>query len=116
MAGPEPLTFAELLRASADAVGGRLALVPVPLAPVIAATRGYERISRSPRIRVEQWQRLAEDKAFPIDAAARDLDYAPRPFADGHPRGSRRARPDPAPADPGPSPVTSQPPHAEKPC
>jgi uncharacterized protein YbjT (DUF2867 family) len=83
VAGPEPLTFADLLRQSAAAVGGRLALVPVPLAPVIAATRGYQRISRSPRIRVEQWQRLAEDKAFAIDAAARDLDYAPRSFADG---------------------------------
>ena len=83
VAGPEPLTFAELLRASAAAVGCRVRLVPVPLAPVIALTRGYERVSRRPRIRVEQWQRLAEDKAFPIDAAARDLDYAPRPFAEG---------------------------------
>jgi uncharacterized protein YbjT (DUF2867 family) len=83
VAGPEPLTFAEVLRASAAAVGGRVHLVPVPLAPVIALTRGYERASRRPRIRVEQWQRLTEDKAFPIDAATRDLDYAPRPFTEG---------------------------------
>jgi nucleoside-diphosphate-sugar epimerase len=83
VAGPEPLTFAAVLRASAAAVGGRVHLVPVPLVPVIALTRGYERMSRRPRIRVEQWQRLAEDKAFPIEAAARDLDYAPRPFAEG---------------------------------
>jgi nucleoside-diphosphate-sugar epimerase len=83
MAGPEPLTFAELLRASAAAVGCRVRLVPVPLAPVIALTLGYERVSRRPRIRAEQWQRLAEDKAFPIDAAARDLGYAPRSFAQG---------------------------------
>jgi nucleoside-diphosphate-sugar epimerase len=83
VAGPEPLTFAEVLRASAAAVGGRVHLVSVPLAPVIAVTRGYERVSRRPRIHVEQWQRLAEDKAFPIAAAARDLDYAPRPFAEG---------------------------------
>jgi nucleoside-diphosphate-sugar epimerase len=83
VAGPEPLAFADVLRASADAVASRIALVPIPLAPVIAATRAYERISRSPRIRVEQWQRLAEDKSFPIDAAARDLDYTPRAFSDG---------------------------------
>jgi nucleoside-diphosphate-sugar epimerase len=83
VAGPEPLAFAELLRASASAVGCRVRLVPVPLAPVIALTRGYERLSRRPRIRAEQWQRLAEDKAFPIDAAARDLGYAPRSFAEG---------------------------------
>ena len=83
VAGPEPLTFAEVLRKSAAAVAARVHLVSVPLAPVIALTRGYERLSRRPRIRVEQWQRLAEDKAFPIDAAALDLDYAPRPFAEG---------------------------------
>jgi nucleoside-diphosphate-sugar epimerase len=83
VAGPEPLTFADVLRAAAAAVGGRAHVVPVPLAPVIAVTRGYERLSRRPRVRAEQWQRLAEDKAFPIEAAARDLGYAPRSFADG---------------------------------
>jgi nucleoside-diphosphate-sugar epimerase len=83
VAGPAPLMFADVLRASAAAVGGRVHLVNVPLAPVIALTRSYERMSRRPRIRVEQWQRLAEDKAFPIDAAALDLGYAPRPFAEG---------------------------------
>ena len=50
---------------------------------MIALTRCYERLSRRPRIRAEQWQRLAEDKAFPIEAAARDLDYAPRSFTAG---------------------------------
>jgi nucleoside-diphosphate-sugar epimerase len=83
VAGPEPLMFAQLLRESAAAVGARVQLLPVPLAPVIALTRCYERISRRPRVRAEQWQRLAEDKAFPIEAAARDLAYAPRPFAEG---------------------------------
>jgi uncharacterized protein YbjT (DUF2867 family) len=83
VAGPEPLTFADLLRVAAAAVGCRVKLVPVPLAPVIALTRGYERVSRKPRIRAEQWERLAEDKAFPIDAAARDLAHAPRSFAAG---------------------------------
>jgi uncharacterized protein YbjT (DUF2867 family) len=83
VAGPEPLTFADLLRAAAAAAGCRVRLVPVPLAPVIALTRGYERVSRRPRIRAEQWERLAEDKAFPIDAAARDLAYAPRTFGAG---------------------------------
>jgi uncharacterized protein YbjT (DUF2867 family) len=81
--GPDPLTFAELLAAAAAAVGCRIGLVPLPLAPAIALTRGYERISARPRIRAEQWQRLAEDKAFQVQAAARDLGYAPRSFAVG---------------------------------
>ena len=83
IAGPEAVTFAELLRASAAAVGCRARLLPVPLAPVIALTRCYERLSSRPKIRAEQWQRLAEDKAFPIDDARRDLEFAPRPLAEG---------------------------------
>lgn len=83
VAGPEPVALRDLLRAAADAVGCRARFVPVPLAPLIAATRCYERCSGRPRVRAEQWQRLAEDKAFPIGAAVRDLGYAPRPFGDG---------------------------------
>jgi uncharacterized protein YbjT (DUF2867 family) len=83
VAGPEPITFAELLRESARATGGRIRFLSVPLAPTIAFVRGYERVSRHPRIRAEQLQRLAEDKAFNIDAATRDLDFAPRSFRDG---------------------------------
>ena len=83
VAGPEPLTFAELLRTAARAVASRTRFVPVPLPPVVATARGYELLSRNPRIRVEQLLRLAEDKAFAIDAAARDLGYAPRSFAEG---------------------------------
>ena len=83
VAGPEPLPFAELLRTCARAVGSRTRLVPIPLAPLVTLVRGYERVSRNPRIRAEQLLRLTEDKAFPIDAAIHDLGYAPRSFADG---------------------------------
>jgi uncharacterized protein YbjT (DUF2867 family) len=83
VAGPEPLTFTELLTISASAVASRTRFVPVPLLPVIAAARGYELLTGSPRLRTEQVRRLAEDKVFAIDDAVRDLDYAPRSFADG---------------------------------
>jgi uncharacterized protein YbjT (DUF2867 family) len=83
VAGPEPLSFTELLRVCARAVGSRARFVPVPLAPLVAAARCYEAVSARPRIRAEQVQRLAEDKAFAIDDAVRDLGYAPRSFADG---------------------------------
>ena len=55
----------------------------MPLSPLVAAVRGYEMLATRPRIRAEQLQRLAEDKAFSIDDAVRDLGYAPRPFAEG---------------------------------
>ena len=83
VAGPAPLTFAELLRLCAAAVASTTRFVPVPLAPAVAVIRGYERVSRRPRIRAEQLLRLAEDKAFSISSAIRDLGYAPRTFADG---------------------------------
>jgi uncharacterized protein YbjT (DUF2867 family) len=83
VAGPEPLPFAELLNSCAHAVGSRTRLVPVPLTPLVTLARGYELLSRHPRIRPEQLRRLGEDKAFAIDDAIRDLGYAPRSFADG---------------------------------
>jgi uncharacterized protein YbjT (DUF2867 family) len=83
IAGPEPLSFAELLRVAARTVGSRARFVPVPLSPLVAAAHGHEFLSARPRIRAEQLQRLAEDKVFSIDDAARDLGYAPRPFAEG---------------------------------
>lgn len=83
IAGPEPMTFSALLRESAAAVASRARFVPVPLAPVLAAARGYELVSKRPRIKTEQLRRLAEDKAFPIGAAIRDLGYGPRSFAEG---------------------------------
>ena len=83
VAGPEPLPFAELLGTCARAVGSRTRFLPVPLPPLVLLARGYERLSRHPRVRAEQLTRLGEDKAFAIDDAARDLGYAPRPFADG---------------------------------
>ena len=83
VAGPEPMTFTELLRASARAVASRTWFVPVPLSPMIAVARGYELLTKQPKIRSEQVRRLSEDKAFAIDEAVRDLDYAPRPFGEG---------------------------------
>ena len=83
VAGPEPLPFTELLHACARAVGSRTRLISFPLAPLVTLARGYELVGRHPRIRAEQLLRLAEDKAFAIDDAIRDLGYAPRSFADG---------------------------------
>jgi uncharacterized protein YbjT (DUF2867 family) len=83
IAGPEPLTFQQLLSQSAAAVGRRPLLVPVPLSPMIAALRLYERMARRPRIAAEQLERLAEDKAFSISEAVADFGYRPRPFPDG---------------------------------
>lgn len=83
IAGPEPMTFAELLRAAGRAVGSTPHLVPIPLAASIAAARGYERVSRRPRIKAEQLLRLAEDKSFSVAPATGAFGYSPRTFCSG---------------------------------
>ncbi|MCA1823993.1 MAG: NAD(P)H-binding protein [Mycobacteriales bacterium] len=83
IAGPQPVSFRELVVETAAAVGRRPVVVAVPLGPAVAAARLYERLSRHPRIKAEQLERLAEDKAFSIEEARRDLGFAPRSFRAG---------------------------------
>jgi uncharacterized protein YbjT (DUF2867 family) len=83
VAGPEPLSFRELVQESARAVGRRPRLIAVPLRPAIACARAYEQLAPRPRIKAEQLERLAEDKEFDIADARRDLDFSPRSFRQG---------------------------------
>jgi uncharacterized protein YbjT (DUF2867 family) len=83
VAGPEPLSFRDLVLEAAAALGRRPRLVPVPLQPAIMALRQYERLTARPRIKAEQLERLSEDKAFSIEPAREDLGYSPRSFRDG---------------------------------
>lgn len=55
----------------------------MPAAPIVATLNLIERTARRLPITAEQVARLAEDKAFDINAARRDLDFDPRSFADG---------------------------------
>lgn len=83
IAGPEPLSFREIVAEAAAAVGRQPRLVPLPLTPAIVLLRQYERLVARPRIKAEQLERLAEDKSFSIESAQHDLGYAPRSFRDG---------------------------------
>lgn len=83
VAGPQALDFRSLIKEAKKAVGSRAVLIDVPLNAAIWAARAYERISSSPRVKVEQINRLAEDKAFSIEPARRAWGYAPRSFQDG---------------------------------
>ena len=83
VAGPEPLSLRTVLREAGGAVDRQPTLVSVPLAPVVGLVRLYEAVASSPRLRSEQVERLAEDKAVDIGPARADLDFDPRPFGDG---------------------------------
>jgi nucleoside-diphosphate-sugar epimerase len=75
--GAAALPFADLVRTAARAVGRRVLLVPVPLQAAVLGARLTRVVTE------EQIRRLAEDKAFAYDDAARDFGYAPRTFEQG---------------------------------
>jgi uncharacterized protein YbjT (DUF2867 family) len=82
LAGPEPIPYSRVIVEASAALGRRVPLLRLPLGPVAAAVRVAERLPGFP-ITHEQVLRLQEDKAFDIRTSARDLGYAPRPFATG---------------------------------
>ena len=83
VAGPAPLTLADLVRESARALGRPAWLVPVPLAPAHRLAVWSRRLRLPFPVSPEQVLRLAESKAVDIEPARRDLDFRPRAFAAG---------------------------------
>ena len=81
--GAEPLTYLELVKTAAGALGRKPRIVRLPLEPVRRALAAAERLRLPLPIGSEQVLRLGEDKAYPYDRARRELGYAPRPFREG---------------------------------
>jgi nucleoside-diphosphate-sugar epimerase len=83
LGGPEALPLSQLIRICGDALGRRVFLLPIPLAPAFGAMR-LLRLFRLPApVRPEQILRLAESKAVDIGPARRDLGFAPRGLVEG---------------------------------
>ncbi|MBP0493238.1 SDR family oxidoreductase [Pararoseomonas indoligenes] len=84
IAGPESLSYADFLRAVCRAAGFRAPpVVPLPLAPLIAAAPLLRLLPGLPRIRAAELRRLTEDKAFDIGAMRADLGVEPIGLAEG---------------------------------
>ena len=81
--GAEPLTYLELVKTAAGALGRKPRIVRLPLEPVRRTLVAAERLRLRLPIKSEQVLRLGEDKAYPYDKAKRELGYAPRPFREG---------------------------------
>ncbi|MDP8901777.1 MAG: hypothetical protein M3N33_11685, partial [Actinomycetota bacterium] len=81
--GASPLAYQDLVKTAARALGRETRLVRLPLEPIRRTLLLAESLRLPLPVKSEQVLRLREDKAYPYDAARRDLDYAPRPFADG---------------------------------
>lgn len=83
LAGPEPISYADMVRTILREAGLRRLLVPVPLGVVMLAARILSRVMSNPPLRPDQVQRMREDKVFDISAARRDLGFDPIPFQEG---------------------------------
>ncbi len=81
--GPEPIALSEVIHTAADALGRRVGIVPVPLAPAHAAATFARRIRMPFPVSPEQVLRLTESKAVDIGPARRELGFAPRSFREG---------------------------------
>ena len=81
--GAEPLTYLELVKTAAGALGKKPRVVRLPLEPVRRFLAAAEGLRLPLPIKSEQVLRLREDKAYPYEKARRELGYAPRPFREG---------------------------------
>ena len=90
--GAEPLMYLDLVKTAAAALGSEPLIARLPIEPVRLALVAAERLRLPLPIDSGQVTRLREDKAYPYEAASRDLEYAPRPFSDGVALEVRRLR------------------------
>jgi len=83
VAGPEPITYREMVTTILREAGLRRVLVPIPFGIARAAVSLYGKVAANPRIKMDQIARLQEDKVFDISEARRDLGFTPVSFEEG---------------------------------
>ena len=83
LSGGESLTYLDLVKTAAGALGKKPRIVRVPLEPVRLLLGAAEKLRLPLPVGSEQVLRLREDKVYPYEEARRELGYAPRPFREG---------------------------------
>ncbi len=81
--GLRPLTYLDLVRTAAGALGKKTRIVRLPAESVRRMLQVAEGIRLPLPVSSEQVLRLREDKAYPYDKAREELGYAPRAFKEG---------------------------------
>jgi uncharacterized protein YbjT (DUF2867 family) len=90
--GLRPLTYLDLVRTAASALGKKARIVRLPVEPVRRALQVAEGLRLPLPVSSDQVLRLREDKAYPYDKAREELSYAPRTFKEGIALEVRRLR------------------------
>lgn len=83
VAGPEPISYADMLRACAAAQGQRITVVPVPATLLRAAAGAASIIGIKTPFNAAEIRRTTEDKSFNVNALKSRLGVEPRSFEDG---------------------------------
>ena len=83
ISGAEPITYNEVVRVTAKALGRGIRRLHIPAQPVLMFLDFTERLGVTLPIKAEQIRRLNEDKAFSHSEAQEAFGYAPIPFQDG---------------------------------
>jgi nucleoside-diphosphate-sugar epimerase len=90
--GLRPLTYLDLVRTAAGALGKSTRIVRIPAEPVRRTLVLAERMALPLPVSSEQVLRLREDKAYSYEKAREELGYAPRAFEEGIALEVRRLR------------------------
>ena len=84
IAGPEPISYADFVRAVAAAAGLRRPFIlPFPIAPLIAVAKLTRNVGSLPTVRPDEIRRLTENKAFSIGPMQTRLGIAPISLHEG---------------------------------
>ncbi|GAX92055.1 NAD-dependent epimerase/dehydratase family protein [Effusibacillus lacus] len=83
LSGGTVVTYKEILQMIIGLLQKKVIFFHVPLKLAIGLASIYGKLSKKPLISVEQIERLQEDKSYPFDKAAADLNYHPRSFFEG---------------------------------
>ena len=83
ISGDAPLTYNDVVRLTAHALGRRVQRFHIPAQPMVAALQASERLGITLPIKAEQVLRLNEDKAFSHADAAEAFGYSPIAFEQG---------------------------------
>jgi len=83
IAGPEPISYKEMVETILRLLGKRRLLIPVPVSWLRLVALLLAKVMSHPPVRVDQIDRLLEDKVFDISDARRDLGFDPIPFEEG---------------------------------
>ena len=83
VAGPEPISYADFVRACAAAVGRRVHVLPVPSQSLIVIARLISAAGMRPPFDAAELRRAAESKRNDVAELRERLGVTPRPFAEG---------------------------------